>query len=1487
MKKLHFLLFAFSILCTARLAAQSPGPQPSPDYTYDKEKIYIQTDHVFYTPGETIFFKTWLVRGSDNKPSGLSNIAYIEILGPSGTTLEKQTYRIENGYSEGSYTLGEQAVGGIYKIKAYTTWMLNEKDSTLFTKTFTVQNIIAPRILMRLDFDRKGYGAGDDVAANFSIRNLDDAPIKHYSGKFTVSLDGQIQRKGSFTTNANGKAALSFALPQDLHTTDGLLNITVDYDSHTESIARSIPITLNKIDLQFLPEGGSLIAGLATNIAFKAINEFGKPVDIKGVIKDNKGQIVAAFDSYKFGMGEFPFAPRSGENYTATITSPANINQQYPLPAVAPEGVVMNISKNAGTITIKYSSTSETTARIVGRTKSISYYSQNLRLKKGVNKITLQENIFPAGIAQFTLYNSEKQPLAERLVFLNSDEQLHVTIAANKQHYLPREKVIMMITTRDEHGQPIPSNFSLSVVDDKLWTLADDRQDNILSWLLMSSELRGPIEEPPFYFKKEEPKAPLALDLVMLTNGYRYFNFIDEVSRNGELKFTPDQGNIVCGLVTNDKDQPVPATVFLINNTAGGKALKLQTGADGQFYFPNLVERGSYLLIAKSSHKAEPIKIHLQQNGIGYIQQLPPVPQPEKVNLAIKFDYKAVALNDVVVIGFGAMRKKDLVASVRIVEDDELKAIPPGGMLQALQGKVAGLDITPMANAAEMPMVRIRGARAFNNGNEPLIVIDGVPQEKYDLTNIIANDIESVTVLKDAEAIGRYGARAANGVILIQSKPLRNEKLRFNITGNSQYATRYFTSEGPVLTVARRFYTPVYKSTVTDERNDFRETIYWNPTIQTDKEGKATVEFYNSDATTTFRAIAEGIGYNGWLGRADTTYVARAAMSVDAKIPPYLTVGDQALIPVVIKNNSAEKLTATIGISLPGNMYTGSFNNAVALDPGASRQVLIPLSATAPANGKVKISITSNLSNETIVLPVSATGKGFPVIETFSGNTGAKHDWQIGQMLPGSLHAKLALYNDLEGQLMNGIESMLREPSGCFEQTSSSTYPNIFILKYLRETGKSNPEIEKKAMQYIESGYKRLIGFETSENGFEWFGHSPAHAALTAYGLLEFTDMQAFLDVDKNMLQRTKDFLMTRRDGQGGFKVSAGGYDQFAAVPDKIADIYIVYALTQAGYGDKIGPEYAAALKKATESNDAYQLSMMALAASNMKKEDDYRRLMDQLNANYLTLKLSAGTSVVNSRDISLRVETMSLYALALMRDTRPDMGTVSELISKILATKSYYGYGSTQGTVLALQAVTEYTRLAGELAKSTDIRFSVNGRAISPDDSIAAFLHQGPNTFAVEYPGQERGIPYNLEVSYNTLTPPNSEKADLLLNTSISNTQPRMGETVRMTIAVKNRKDTLQPMAIAKIGIPAGLSLQPWQLKELTEQKRVAYYEIFDNYLVLYWMGFAPKETKTIQLDLKAEIPGKYKAKAGNVYLYYTPEGKHWNEGLEVEIVP
>jgi len=566
-------------------------------------------------------------------------------------------------------------------------------------------------------------------------------------------------------------------------------------------------------------------------------------------------------------------------------------------------------------------------------------------------------------------------------------------------------------------------------------------------------------------------------------------------------------------------------------------------------------------------------------------------------------------------------------------------------------------------------------------------------------------------------------------------------------------------------------------------------------------------------------------------------------------------------------------------------METTEVTYTVRLEADSSKQLLIPVKVNAPTNGKATFVIETDRKTETITVPVTATEKGFPVTQVFSGNKTGSHTVAISKMIPGSLHTHLKLFSTLEGQLLNDIESMLREPHGCFEQTSSSTYPNVFILKYLREAGRSRPEIEKKALEYIEAGYKRLIGFETSEHGFEWFGNTPPHEALTAYGLLEFTDMKEFIGVDKKMLARTKDFLLSRRDGAGGFKGSGGGYDRFASVPNKIANIYIVYALSQAGIGKEIELEYKTAVKKALESNDGYLMAMMALAASNMKREDDFKLLMNALNANYQKLDLACETSVVNSRGSSLRVEAASLYALALMREANPDMPTIAKLITRVLAEKTYYGYGSTQATVMALQAIIGYSKLTSRNRADTRITFMVNDTLILPETDFAKGLHEGENSFTIQYYDAKNVVPYDLEVAYNTFTPPSSGKAELTLTTKLAAPETRVGETMRMDITVTNEKNMLQPMAVAKIGIPAGLSLQPWQLKELKEKNAVAYYEIFDNYLVLYWMGFAPNETKRIKLDLKADIAGTYKGKASNTYLYYMPEYRNWNDGVEIEI--
>jgi alpha-2-macroglobulin-like protein len=1482
------------------------------DYTKYKEKIYIHTSHVFFQPGQDVFFKLYLVNAQDQKPAILSKVVYVEVLDPSGNMRKKLTYKVTDGFTEGSYTFEDNAPGGIYKLKAYTTWMRNESDTAFFVKELTLQKVIAPRILMKLDFPKKGYGPGDEVIADYSMRNLSDQPIPNYKISYKVSLGGAVVATKEATTNSEGKIQLQFKLPEDLNTTDGLLNVTVDYDAYKEAISRSIPIVLNKIDLQLLPEGGTLVAGLTGNIAFRAINEHGKPVDVKGEVWDDAGNKVADFDSYYAGMGQFPFTPHAGKKYRVKITSPLHITREYAFPAFTAEGVVMNFMKSDGKLFLQVAASNQQRVTLTGQTKGTVYASSDLTLKKGTQSIEIDQSVFPVGITRFTLTAANGLPIAERLVFLHKANTLQVKITTDKLQYLPREKVVMTLKTTDAKGTPLPSNLSLAVMDDKLWTYADDKQDHILSWLLMSSELSGKIEEPLFYFKKDEPKADPALDLVMLTHGYRYFSYIPELNEGKSLRYLPDDGYVISGTILNAQQQPVKATVFLINMAESSKAIQMNTSEDGQFFFTDLDARSNYYLLAKSAKQKEKVHISVAQNNIDYnairtkkllesgvsfkeYAGLRPAAQKQEDEKAaaiiqkenddwIKQKGQNKKLEEVVVVGLGVQKKANLTGAVTAITANDIQLQP--NLNLALQGKVAGLVVLPQANPGAAAEIRIRGNNSLTGNNQPLFIIDGVPYEGM-LQDLNPNDIASITVYKDAMASAIYGTRGANGVILITTKNVAKAAIKLGLNKTDYYNSQLVPGIGGIFSVARVFYAPQYATTTTAERSDFRETIYWNPVVQTDKDGTATLEFYNSDAATTFRAVAEGIAWNGKPGRTEATWSARSGVQIDAKIPPYLTVGDHALIPLVLKNNTAASVELDINIDLPWKMKKGTYEERVTLAANSSRQVLIPMEAIAPCKGDIKFMVSGKTGTETLSLPVVATEKGFPVFKTFSGDKSASLPLDLGEPVKGSVKTDLKIFASLEGQLLDGIESMLREPYGCFEQTSSSTYPNIFILKYLRESGKSNPAVVAKAMNYIETGYKRLISFETSEKGFEWFGHAPAHEALTAYGLLEFTDMQAFINVDKDMLARTKAFLLNRRDGKGGFNLASGGYDRFASVPNAIANLYIVYALTQAGIGKEIQPEYETAVQKALASNDAYQLGLMALAASNMKNTADYNRLMQALKQSYEKNNFMAATTVVNSRDASLRVESLSLYALALAREPHPDLIAINTVISKVLSEKTYYGYGSTQATVMALNAIVEFIKIKGRAENAGTIDFEMNAQKVAVGNDFSPLLKTGANTFAVHYSNEKSGIPYHLEVSYYTMQPPNSAKADLHITTKLADTRTKIGETVRMKIDVKNEKAILQPMSIAKIGIPAGLSLQPWQLKELKEKNEVAYYEIFDNYLVLYWMGFGKEETKTIHLDLKADVPGTYKAKASNCYLYYTPEHKHWNEGAEIEILP
>ncbi len=312
-------------------------------HDFEKEKTYIQTNHVFYKPGEEMYFKIYVVKGINNLPVEESRVVNFEIIDPAGSVLKKLKYEITNGYAQGYFYFSEDMKGGIYKIRAFTNWMQNEEGKNTFEKEITLQKIVSPRILMKLDFPKKGYGPGDEVTADFSMRSLSNLPIPFYEAGYTVMYNGNTVSEGKFITDKEGKKLLTFKLPEVLKSSDALLNIKVDFDGFTESISRNIPIVLNNLDVKFLPEGGTFINGIEQNIAFKILDEFEKPVDAVLAVYNQNHEKIKKISAYNFGMGSFRFIPKNGETYYAKVIKPENIAQTFNFPAAKDEGLILNI----------------------------------------------------------------------------------------------------------------------------------------------------------------------------------------------------------------------------------------------------------------------------------------------------------------------------------------------------------------------------------------------------------------------------------------------------------------------------------------------------------------------------------------------------------------------------------------------------------------------------------------------------------------------------------------------------------------------------------------------------------------------------------------------------------------------------------------------------------------------------------------------------------------------------------------------------------------------------------------------------------------------------------------------------------------------------------------------------------------------------------------------------------------------------------------
>ncbi|MDR2391806.1 MAG: A-macroglobulin complement component, partial [Planctomycetota bacterium] len=576
------------------------------------------------------------------------------------------------------------------------------------------------------------------------------------------------------------------------------------------------------------------------------------------------------------------------------------------------------------------------------------------------------------------------------------------------------------------------------------------------------------------------------------------------------------------------------------------------------------------------------------------------------------------------------------------------------------------------------------------------------------------------------------------------------------------------------------------------------------------------------------------------------------------------------------------------------------------LPKGGRERVLAGMAASSPGDFTLTLAAAAGGYADTVTRKIAVLPRGFPIELDHSGLVGPESPFlrRIAvppDVVPGSLTVSAKLYPAPLANLEEALNALLRRPSGCFEQTSSTSYPLVMAQRYFTAHSGVSREKIRRAGELLEESYRHLLSFESPERGYEWFGDDPGHEALTAYGLMQFDEMRRVAPVDSAMLSRTRDWLLSRRDGQGGFLRNDKALDSFGAAPVPLTNLYILWTLLETGEKpETLEKELAAARKTVAGTNDPY---LLALGVNILRLANDIpaaRAAADRLRQGQAGDGGIPGaeTSITRSGGESLDIETASLAVLGWLRLGGDYAGAVEPAMAWLFAKCKAGRFGSTQATILALKAINAYDAARSRLKAPGAARLIVDGKPfghpVSFDEKtrealelpdFSAALSPGEHEIGLEMEGGG-DMPFALHAEMNVPRPPDSPDCRLTLSTSLSTREIGEGEPVDLRAAIRAEgEDVSMPVAI--LGIPAGLEPRIGRLKELAAAGRFAAWEMRGRELVLYWRGIRAGETVDLILPMTAAIPGDYGAPASRAYAFYADERKRWAAGESITIKP
>jgi len=852
-----------------------------------QEKVYLQFDKPYYGVGDNIWMKAYVTVGSEHRLSALSGALNVELIDDQDSIKQWIKVPISSGIGWGDFALSDTLQEGNYRVRAYTNWMRNAGEDYFFEKNITVGNAATNTVFTKATYSYTKANNAQKVDATINYADLDNAPYAGKEVNYSVRINDKQILKNKGITDDKGNLAISFLNTTPSPTSSGsiITNIKIA-DKKTITKTISFKAVSGQVDVQFFPESGNMVNGIRSRVAFKAVGPDGLGVDIKGVITDNENHEIAALTTKHLGMGFFAIAPEAGKTYQAKITYPDGSQNTIPLPKALEQGYVMIVNNNdTANVLIRItgsSSLSNQKAYVVAQSGGVICYVANNTTGSTSFSATIPKSKFPSGIAQFTLFSATGEPLNERIAFIKRNtDMLNLTVNADQPTSAPRQKVKININARNNSGKPVIGAFSAAVIDESKVQTDEDAETTILSHILLTSDLKGYIEQPNYYFNKTNEKTAADLDVLMMTQGYRRFSWKSLLADQlPAINFQPEKTLQISGTLKTPGGKPIPNGKIMLLTTAGGTFI-LDTVADaqGKFAFKNLVFKDSikFVLQARTAKNGKNVEITLDNLPAKTTirnRNLPDLQVNSSAALTAYLKYSKKQYDEEAKYGLGnhtivlkevtvtERRKSQLSNSSnlngagnadQVITSDFFEKNGCVTLDQCLQGRLTGVVFR-----GGIPY----STRSFNNPMQ--IIVDGIYVDGDFLSTIPPMNISSVEVLRTIGNTAIYGSRGGGGVMIINTK--RGGET--NYTASQIYAPGIITYTPKGFYSARQFYSPAYGDPKTNTvLADLRTTIFWKPSIVTDASGNSSFEYFNAGSKGTYRVVVEGINEDGHLGR--------------------------------------------------------------------------------------------------------------------------------------------------------------------------------------------------------------------------------------------------------------------------------------------------------------------------------------------------------------------------------------------------------------------------------------------------------------------------------------------------------------------------------------------------------------------------------------------------------------------------------------------